>query len=351
MGMLLDPYVAYRAPFVSITFLFLWAVNVQVFLSKRIDYVSALNLAKDEIMRPSDIAQSAAVLYGVLGSFYVLEWLTVSWHPIVADVCPLLLYVALITILCWPGDSMFRRPRAMFARVCKNMMMPPPGVTPYLEVHVADGFTSLTRVMADVAVCVCMVVAHVRNGSPDGCRVSYIVPIVLSLPTIWRARQCYAGYVASGQLFPHMVNWGKYMSALPVIWCSELSRHGDASRYLADAYFVCAIINTAYSYAWDIKMDWGLLEPNNGGPLFLRTRLLFRSRWVYYFIAVTNLCLRLLWTVRYIPGSAIPFGPETLALLLELAEVSRRFLWNFLRVEWECVRIEHTMHIGPHALR
>lgn len=44
-----------------------------------------------------------------------------------------------------------------------------------------------------------------------------------------------------------------------------------------DFYFLfwifSALVSTCYTYVWDVRMDWGLMDPNHG---FLRAKLLFK---------------------------------------------------------------------------
>ena len=48
-----------------------------------------------------------------------------------------------------------------------------------------------------------------------------------------------------------------------------------------DRYFmlwiIAAIISTCYTFTWDIKMDWGLLDKNAGENKFLREETVYRS--------------------------------------------------------------------------
>jgi hypothetical protein len=63
-------------------------------------------------------------------------------------------------------------------------------------------------------------------------------------------------------------------------------------------YFFVAIniISTAYSYYWDLYMDWGLLRSNEPGKRYLRPKLLYPV-WFYYYAAASNLMMRLMWIV------------------------------------------------------
>ena len=42
-------------------------------------------------------------------------------------------------------------------------------------------------------------------------------------------------------------------------------------------WILAAIISTCYTFTWDIKMDWGLLDKNAGENKFLREETVYRS--------------------------------------------------------------------------
>lgn len=42
-------------------------------------------------------------------------------------------------------------------------------------------------------------------------------------------------------------------------------------------YFVCATISSTYTYTWDIKMDWGLLDYRDSDYKFLREEIVYSS--------------------------------------------------------------------------
>lgn len=147
---------------------------------------------------------------------------------------------------------------------------------------------------------------------------------------------------------------------------------------------LAAAINSLYSFWWDVTNDWGLdllrpgfsriprragalprplilptlqttsssnssrsTSPNttfplnaniNTHPFGLRSTLLYPLP-VYPLILFLNLVLRLTWSIklsshlhsRSSEGSVIIFW-------LEMAELVRRWMWVFLRVEWEVVK-------------
>ena len=109
---------------------------------------------------------------------------------------------------------------------------------------------------------------------------------------------------------------------------------------------LAALINSLYSFWWDITNDWGfdlLRSKSTQGegvrphPFGLRTRLLYPLPY-YPFIVLANLILRLTWSVKlslhlhsHSEGSGIIFWTE-------VAELVRRWMWVFLRVEWEILK-------------
>jgi len=110
---------------------------------------------------------------------------------------------------------------------------------------------------------------------------------------------------------------------------------------------VFAAISTVYSYYWDLKKDWGFLEPNAKFK-FLRNQLSYHQPSFYYFgglfykkfqrsnftkiVIVANLIMRLAWTFSISPDVISKIiRPELMTLFVGIVEILRRTLWNFLR--------------------
>ena len=57
----------------------------------------------------------------------------------------------------------------------------------------------------------------------------------------------------------------------------SLSPTENTGKQQVDFYFFSwiffAFVSTCYTYIWDVKMDWGLMDPNHG---YLRAKLLFK---------------------------------------------------------------------------
>ena len=49
-------------------------------------------------------------------------------------------------------------------------------------------------------------------------------------------------------------------------------------------WIISALISTCYTFTWDIKMDWGLLDKNAGENKFLREEIVYAYKVKYIFI-------------------------------------------------------------------
>lgn len=169
--------------------------------------------------------------------------------------------------------------------------------------------------------------------SPDACSASHspfmqnFKTAVYCIPFWMRLVQCLALWHQSGYLtHRHVVNGGKYLSALAVIITSAaLSWVGhDSYRLTYGVWITSLVIKTIYCTFWDLRIDWGLVQPGASG---LRHVLVFASRW-YYAASVFNLLGRVSWALAISPN----FCNESCTLGLGIVELVRRSQWLVFRV-------------------
>ena len=185
------------------------------------------------------------------------------------------------------------------------------------------------------------------NGGTCGSK-SWKIPLALAVPSIIRLLQCARQYRDTKQA-SCLWNALKYSSAFPVIILSSLKYHVSHDAWLGfyrPAWLVCSLVNTAYSYYWDIKHDWDLtlFSDTCGGGfysggsrsdrrpkyLFLRHTLIYDRPEAYYFAIVSNFLLRASWTYKL--SSHLRHNSGTILLVTAL-EITRRFQWSLFRVE------------------
>ena len=93
-----------------------------------------------------------------------------------------------------------------------------------------------------------------------------------------------------------------------------------------------------YAYVWDLTMDWDLIQERKCSDkhFLLRKYITFTPKRNYYIVMVTNLILRLAWTLSLSPAVIGLFGDKNLLTFATgTAEIMRRGFWNLFRVEKE----------------
>ena len=214
----------------------------------------------------------------------------------------------------------------------------------FSHVLLGDALTSLSNVLVDSISIMCAMTYAVTGTA--SCESRTAGALLQTLPFLLRAWQCYITY-RLGDKREQIINLAKYLSVLPVIvlsWMKHSSAFvGDGleerDAVLVDWWVVAVAVSTAFSLSWDVFMDWGL-----GAPV-LRTPLLLGPPALYYAVGFVNMALRLSWSLRLSAHLHMHASASATTILLELLEIVRRFLWNFLRVEWEIIKEGHVVEI------
>ncbi|KAH6914364.1 EXS family-domain-containing protein [Coprinopsis sp. MPI-PUGE-AT-0042] len=194
----------------------------------------------------------------------------------------------------------------------------------------------------------------------------------------------------------------KYATAFPVIYLSAaqgllIDGSADASpddpwhgEYrLFRLWLLSVFVNSLYSFWWDVSNDWGLEllkpsqpatagrrppkplisprlhsstpliardsspsssqedltgtfpspthPPRRGYPWGLRPSMLYPAA-IYPLLVVVNFGLRMSWTVKLATHLHVTKDGSIAVFYLEVAEIVRRWLWVFIRVEWEVIK-------------
>lgn len=99
------------------------------------------------------------------------------------------------------------------------------------------------------------------------------------------------------------------------------------------------IISTLWSWYVDLRGDWGLL--NHQTKTLLRQKLLFpKAKYLYYFMGVFDLILRIGWVLTISPFviNSTDIWPLLFTMIVSFIEIFRRGVWNTLRLEYEHIK-------------
>lgn len=193
------------------------------------------------------------------------------------------------------------------------------------------------------------------NPSQCNSNHSRLLGFFLTLPPIWRLFQCVRRYKDTRNVFPHLVNGGKYIMTIISAVMLSLYRINNSRANLA-LYITFSVINSIYvctSYTihlrsltplidiiltntkaiWDLFMDFSLLQTESR-HYALRDILAFKRRWPYYFIMVVDPILRFAW-IFYAIFTHDTQHSTIASFVVSFVEILRRGMWALFRVENE----------------
>ncbi|PFH38151.1 SPX domain-containing protein [Besnoitia besnoiti] len=205
---------------------------------------------------------------------------------------------------------------------------------------VGDVLTSFSKPLNDLHYILCYYATGVSYDTKPQCAGDAVLrPMMGGLPFVLRFCQCLIRYRGSKNDVKarrmHLLNAAKYVSGLLVIFCNSVPWQAlGVSPYSVCLIWVCSyLLGTIYMFAWDMKVDWGLMpDPDH----FIRTGgSLMYPRWVYRSIAMGNLVGRLTWAMTLMPSTFDSVRGNLLILLISLIEICRRAAWTVLRLEHE----------------
>jgi hypothetical protein len=178
-----------------------------------------------------------------------------AWQKI-----PQLYLIFLVLYIIIPLHRLSRSGRSRFVQTLKRISIG--GIAEaqdgkFGDILLADALTSYAKVLGDWFVSTCMMLSSktTSTAKPDrGCGGAYLVPLIISIPSIIRLRQCLIEYsrirrnptADSGWGGQHLANALKYSTAFPVIFLSALQRGYDPKTfYMTEAglfrlWYVCS---------------------------------------------------------------------------------------------------------------
>lgn len=306
----------------------------------------------------------AVVLSGLFSLSIILFWL-LTWRipsrVVAYDWLPLTYLVALVAVFLVPVRELPSAGRRRFLGTLARVSIG--GIAEaqngkFGDILLADVLTSYAKVFGDLFVTLCMFFTPGGSSTkrPDrNCGGVVVVPLLMAIPSLIRFRQCVIEYLrvrrapykeSTGWGGQHLANALKYSTAFPVIVLSSLQRSTEDDGVKASlnrAWFAAVLVNSLYSFYWDVAKDWDLTlfsaeRASAHQPWALRERLMFRPVNVYYVVVGLDLMLRCSWSMKLSQHLDRFSDFESGIFLVELLEVVRRWVWIFFRVEAEWLR-------------
>ncbi|XP_037026723.1 xenotropic and polytropic retrovirus receptor 1 [Bradysia coprophila] len=335
----------YRGPLLIIEFIFLIGINVYGWRSSGVNHVLIFELDPRNHLSEQHLMELSAI-FGVIWTLSLLSFLFSSSLSIPPYVNPLALTVLMFIFLLNPFKVFRHDARFWLLRISGRMIAAPFFHVGFADFWLADQLNSLVTALLDFQFLTCF---YFTNGDwlnaqdPRQCMENDFIirPIVNCLPAWFRFAQCLRRYRDSKEMFPHLVNAGKYSTTFLVVIFATLR-----NVYKADyentfdnpftiLWILSSVISSCYAYTWDIKMDWGLFDKNANENKFLREEIVYSSTFFYYFAIIEDFVLRFIWALAFFLTEFKYVSGDIMTSIVAPLEVFRRFVWNFFRLENE----------------
>ena len=338
-----------RSPFLVVFYLYLFGINIKAWANKFVDYVRIFEF-------PAKGTPTAKYAWKVAGVFSItftlilggLMFLSCIRADIPVKSAATVMWLLLLAFLFNPTRWFLGRGRFSFILVVVRILIAPFHKVYFGDFWFADQLNSLVGILLDVQYYFCFMIADPWSDPPNKaiCTTSSngIRPIVSALPALWRFMQCLRYYYDERKI-KHLINAVKYSTTFPVIVFATLFSVRVSKRFTLESlefhevgwivafWFVSSFIHALYTFIWDVYCDWGLLQVRHG--TLLRPRRLYPWKIFYCVAIVIDFILRFLWTLKLTLAIVWHIDSDVIYTGLVAAEIFRRFMWNFFRVEYQ----------------
>lgn len=325
-----------------------------------------LNGIYSVIKRVSVVAYSAIILYWTVAFLFSTDS-SIYWF--LRNVVPTAVLIHILSLYFGKGSSFGRNriystiKRILLGDINSSSMRTN-------DILISDSFTSYSRVFNDLILYLWMTYLPINSSYHPA-----LEAFVLATPGVIRIKQCWSEFLLTGQR-QHLFNLLKYTTGIGPIIVNLLlkTKLGDITEQVSlnhqlnvlNRWWYClAALNSTYLFIWDVKMDWGfklfdpIFEGSSTSVTLLRepNLLVYKNYALYYGIIASDFVLRYIWLLKLyvIKDTEVElalknrvgnffFGLDFLSFgyfSLELLEIFRRWLWCFLKLESDLVKLQH----------
>jgi len=255
---------------------------------------------------------------------------------------PLIIWIMILGYILFPAPVFNWEGRKYFFRLMFKIFFLSFFTLDFTMAWATDQMVSFVTPIKDLEYTFCYYISRMKDDDdlhPSQCRQNtFLIGFMAAfIPVFYRMVQCTRSMLNKRKFIdPDLLNFFKYFFTLMTSIFSYLVGKYGNEKYVY-IWIGFAAISAIYSYTWDLKMDWGLLQPNKRYK-YLREKLIYPRTEIYYFAIVVNLFLRFAWILTISPGIVSKImRPELFTLIIGSLEMLRRSIWNFLRVEKEFI--------------
>ena len=330
----------FRGYLVMVLYYWFLGLNVYVWNKYHINYKLAFNF--DSHYSPViSIFKRAAFFTMIMGIMLLCYMIERTQIPILYDLIsfipleltPLISYIFFFIYVFMPCKIFNYLGRIYLGKLFYETMASITTTSELRHTWMGDQMTSLVGPFRDIEYTACFYV-HYNNTFEEKKRLCsnrrpiyiligiypYFIRFLQVIKTMWEKKI----------IFPDILNAIKYTLSILVAISSYYSKTID---FFSKTWLLIAAFSSCWSYCWDMKMDYGLLQ--YGSPhLFLRRELFYKKTWIYYTAMFLNLLGRFAWVLTISPEVVYRWiRPEFFLMVIYMIEMCRRGMWNFFRIE------------------
>ena len=316
--------------------LWMGCVALYVFDYYAINWISVFELRRKTAISFIKLMKTASLWTALLTTFFLIHVnFTLSGNADVVDGISFAAFIIFLLLWLAPVHLMHLKVRKELTVVLGHIFISPFGKVGFIHFFTADVLTSLSKPLADIYRSFCYITSdawriHHQVNCPGNLYWLYILCVI---PYVWRFLQCWNRFYYTRQWFPHLVNAGKYSFGILTVTVTYFEAQFDPThRHVV--LIIVFILATLYMLLWDVFMDFGFRRFFTAVG---RKQCLY-PHWVYYYVCICNVFLRMTWCLTLIPKSWMVnsyLQVEVLLLLVCLLELLRRAQWALLRIENE----------------
>ena len=330
----------FRGYLVMVLYFWFLGLNVYVWNTYHINYKLAFNFDSHYSPVLSIFKQAAffTTIVAIMLLCYMIErtkipilYDLVSFIPL--EFTPLISYIIALIYIFYPFKIFNYLGRLYLGKLFVETMASITTTSELRHTWLGDQMTSLVGPFRDIEYTVCYY-THYFNTYEEKKRVCSVRrPIVILIgiyPYLIRFMQVIKTMWEKSIIFPDILNAIKYTLSILVAISSYYSK---TFEIFEKTWLLIAAFSSCWSYCWDMKMDYGLIQSGTSNRL-LRDQLFYQRKWIYYTAMILNLMGRFAWVLTISPDMVYRWiRPEFFLMVIYMIEMCRRGMWNFFRIE------------------
>ena len=329
----------FRGFFIVCLYWWMHGLNILIWTKAEISYRVIFQI-DNNYSTPIEIFKRAAIFTFILLTcllIYMIKriWAGAFFHifdPIPINCLPLICWGSLIMYVFFPFEIWNYDGRLFLGQLTKESFGSFLLKTSFKHVFFMGQMCSFIAPLRDLEYTICY---YAYYDAPLWAKIEFcrktrgVYFFIAFIPNFLRILQNIKEIYDSKKLFPKLYSIVNYCLSITVALLSFLwPKHPSLHIF----WLIFTFISSCCSFTWDIIIDFGFLEEGQNYPL--RNKLYYKPKIIYYFIALYNFILRFFWLLTISPEVlGTLFMPETLSIILNSFEITRRACWNILKVE------------------